>query len=270
MKVLVAATVMAGCVSPAFRMYPRDAAALQGGGRGTLRLDPARIVTRKGVLTFVRGKRQSPNVYARSVVVGVEGICFRTWYPVAGFWQAIRLEHVDPRIVSRVLQPRPSVTIKNTAAASYEVEGSNAALRAWVVHHLHGNADAQRNFVDLPAIGYAVRTTLGWIATDAGALERLAPTPSMFGEWPNALVGWRWNEIDRIDYFQWWPDSEPSDAAIDQAIAQNDYFVRRAIDARSGLSPGPCPLGPSQRLLLASAAEPLESTVARAANRFDR
>jgi hypothetical protein len=216
-----------------------------------LRLGENRILTRIGALVLERGKRSSPLIYVRSAVVGNEGVCLPSRYSASAFWLALRVESIDPRITSRVIRPRQGLEILPTAERSWEIRGPNGALRAWLLDHLRAVEDAHRNFIDLPTITYATRTSLGWSPGDPDALARLARSGDILDrDEPPTLVGWRWSEFEVIGYFRVWPDSTPTDAQIAQAIQENDHYVRRAISRSIGLAPGPCPiLGPGKPLL---------------------
>jgi hypothetical protein len=154
-----------------------------------------------------------------------------------------------------VIRPRDGVRLVRTANTSWDLEGSSGALLAWLRDHLRAVEDAHRNFIDLPPITYATRTALGWAPSDADALAELARPPGLFGKLrkPTILVGWRWSEFERIEYFHIWGDSTPSDDELATAIWENDDDVHHVIEKRAGLAPGPCPLTGRGKPLLAAA-----------------
>jgi hypothetical protein len=247
-----------GCLNPDFHIHLADVPALQRGGDRILRLDDKRTITRNGVLVFVRGNRVSPMLFAHIMIVGDEGVCFPSSYPIATYWQGLRLDEVDPRIASRVVLPRQGLRIVQTAERSWELHGRSEALRAWVPEHLRAFEDVHRSFIDLPPITYAFRTTASWMPTTPDRLAEQARAPTAPGSGPaprTTLLGWRWSELDRIQYFRVWADDDtPSDSFIETANAENDELVRRAIDQGTALAPGPCPITGTGKPLLDPAA----------------
>ncbi len=180
------------------------------------KLSVARKVTSRGALVVTRGDLTSPFIYARAAVVGPEGICWESATPAAMFWTGIRV---------------------HGAGTTEEISGTPDELRAWLLGHV-----AKRS----PSGTYTVRTKLGWheqseASLIAHALERSTG---------RALVGYRWAEVDSVEYHRMLR-AYVSDFEIDKAIADNDFFVRSAIEKHEGLPPGPCPLADTGVPLLA-------------------
>lgn len=249
--ILVALSAAACIFKPSFQMQPYE---LQNMAHPVVwaRLADNRTINNKGAFVFVHDGRESPLVYTSSVQLGREGVCFGSSYPIYGFWRALHLDLVDARIATRVMQPRAGVKLQRVAEQSWVVTGGGDALRGWLQKHLGAVDDAHRHFVDLPAISYAtdtVRNRQTWSEED---LRELVKPRGLLDDVPpsKVLVGWRWEEIERIDYHVIWPDTVPSSREITAAIRENDMRVRRAIDKQLGLPPGPCPLAEPQPLMI--------------------
>jgi hypothetical protein len=236
---------LVGCAPPAFHIYASDVTRLQRGGGSAVILDDTRIIEPYGALVFRRGKRASQLVFAAVLVTGREGICFATVYPAPRWWRALRIERVDPRIAFRVIRQRAPLHIVRTADRSYEVRGPSASLRAWLLEHVRAVEDAHRYFVDLPEITYAVQTPSGWHPSQPDLLSALARHPSsLYDPQPSMLVGWRWTDLDRMDYFRFWQDTKWTYEEMQEAIRYQSSRIRETIEkgAGTGLVPGPCPL----------------------------
>jgi hypothetical protein len=257
-----------GCTYPTkFQIHAADVSSLQDNVEATVYLDEHREITKTGAFVFVKGDLKSQMIYVPSIVVGAEGICFPSSYPITAFWDALRLEEVDPRIATRVILPRRGLRITRADQQSWEIEGASELLQIWLPAHLEAVEDAHRNFIDLPSITYAARTSVGWLPPgDADTLAARANPPGLSKFLPDparraaeqrpalsAFLGWRWGDFDRIDYLDTWPGNHlaATEAAIKYRIAENDYAVRSAIFYRTGLVPGPCPLLKGGKPLLA-------------------
>jgi hypothetical protein len=240
MRWLVAFVLCTGCFGSAFEVRRRTFA-LQSRGAGSFFYLDGNLVDRGSELTFMRGKRSSPSVLAALLIVGDEGVCVPSYYDVALFWRAVRLDDVDPRIETLVVPAIIGVTVTRVDENAWEVRGPNAALRIWIKQHMYKREKALRSFVDLPTMTYSVSTSIGWRAIDRRTLERLAARSELSGG-EESLVGWSWSAFDRVGYDRVWSDHSPSDRELAEMTAALDRAVQRAIDEASGLPPGPCPL----------------------------
>ena len=239
MRWFVAFVLCTGCLG-SFEVG-RPAFARQSRGGGSFFYLDGHLVDRGSELTFIRGNRKSPDVLAASLIVGDEGICLPSYYDVALFWRAVRLDNVDARIETLVLPAIVGVTVTRVDENAWEVRGANEALRVWITQHMYKREKALRSFVDLPTMTYSVSTSIGWRAIDRSTLERLAARSELRGP-EESVVGWSWSDFDRVGYDRVWSDHAPSDRELAEMTADNDRVLRRAIDAASGLPPGPCPL----------------------------
>ncbi len=236
-----------GCFSSAFEVERHAFASRTREGSSVYVGD--HLIDRSGTLTFVRGTRRSPRVLAASLIVGAEGVCVPSYYDVARFWLAVRVDEIDLRIENLVVPEVGGVTVTRVAERTWEARGANEALRAWIQHHMYRREKALRAFIDLPTMTYSVSTPLGWRTIDQPTLERLAARPDIRGE-QKSRVGWKWSDFDRVRYARLWPDRTPTDQEVAEAIDGADREVRGAIGEASGLAPGPCPLLDAGKLLL--------------------
>jgi hypothetical protein len=124
----------------------------------------------EGVVRLARGSHHSPAMFVGSLSVGEAGICVEANVPPTAFWYAIRVSNVDPRIARAVLMTQPALRVITSSATSVELAGAPDALRAWMVSHLRATAAARRRFVDIPAIGYEVRSRFGWADATSNSL----------------------------------------------------------------------------------------------------
>jgi hypothetical protein len=211
-----------------------------------LRLENMHAIAKTGTFIFVRGKLSSPQVYARSIVAGPEGVCFPSAYPTAMFWSALRVEQVDPRIAPSVIVRRFDIRVVRIGETAWEVHGNGESLQSWLMAHLDAVDDAHRNFINLLPITYTVGTAISWTPRDPDTLVELVELARAHKRYektkPRSLLGWRWSDFDRVDYFNNWTRLSRSDSAIDDEILENDIQVRRALIDRIGFVPGPCPL----------------------------
>jgi hypothetical protein len=240
MRWCVAFVLCTACFGSAFEVE-RRAFALQSRGAGSFFYLDGHLVDRGSELTFIRGERRSPSVLAASLIVGDEGICVPSYYDVALFWRAVRLDNVDARIETLVLPAIIGVTVTRVDEKAWEVRGANAALRIWIKQHMYKREKALRSFVDLPTMTYSVRTSIGWRAIDRRTFERLA-TRSELSDREESVVGWSWSDFDHVGYDRVWSDHSPSNRELAEMNADNDRAVQRVIHDASGLPPGPCPL----------------------------
>jgi hypothetical protein len=219
MRLLLLGLLLAACTGqwrprPEFVVHREP---LSRPGEEIARLSEARKITSRGALLLTRGDLTSPFIYARAAVVGPEGICWESATPAASFWTGIRV---------------------TSAGTTEEISGTADELRSWLLGHV-----AKRP----PAGTYLVHTKLGWHEQSAASLVALALERTT----GRALVGYRWAEVESVEYHRMLRAANVSDFEVDRAIADNDFFVRYAIEKHEGLPPGPCPLVDAGQPLLA-------------------
>jgi hypothetical protein len=241
---LVAGVTASSCIRPAYYFEKQEIVAVAASPYFRIKLSDERTIDSRGAFILSRGDKESPMVFARAALIGEQGICFSSNYEAAKFWQGIQLGPVDLRIAASVIPADPRLRIVQTDNVSWNVTGPSSALRPWVIRHLRAVAVNRRLFVDIANIEYRVLTSRGWNPQTAKVLAEYAPyapDPGWFGSNPSTLVGWRWDEFDKIGYVDVWPGSNPDSAAIRKTIGERDHDVRYAIKNKRGLSPGPCP-----------------------------